>query len=319
MDAKALVDAAKTVIIVTHMHPDGDAIGSMMGVTHTLRSLGKTVYPAVDGGTPDHLAFIPGSKEVFPKLTDQTADLLICLDASDQKRLGEAGAYGFALGCPVLVIDHHATNVRFGKVNLIESITPATCELLVDWFDAISWSIPRDAAYALLTGIVTDTQCFRITQTTPDTLEKAQRLMRLGASLNEITQMTVNRRATSAFRLWARVMPSLKIEDNVIWAVITLEDRLAAGYTEEGGAGGLASLLIEADEANTVGVFIERIENRVELHFRAKPGYNVADLAFSLNGGGHIQASGATVTGELNEVVTRVVPLLKQAAKKTFR
>lgn len=314
-EAKALVDGAHRIIIVTHMFPDGDAIGSLMGLTHTLRALGKEVIPAVDDEVPKHLKFIPGSESILPKLTNETADLVISLDASDAKRPGEVGKYAFALGVPIIVVDHHATNTMFGTVNLVNWITPATCEVLVDWFTAVDWTIPQPAAFALLTGIVTDTQCFRISQTTSETLRKAQYLMTLGASLTAVTQQTVNRRSTAAFRLWAKVMPSLQIEDGVIWAVVDIASKKAAHYDEVGGAGGLASLLAEADEAFVVGVFVELPDHRVEMHFRAQPGYDVSKLAFNLGGGGHVQASGATVDGGLQETVDRVVPILKEAAR----
>jgi phosphoesterase RecJ-like protein len=315
-EAKALVESATQIIAVTHVNPDGDAIGSLMGLTHTLRALGKRVIPAVDGGTPAHLRFIPGSEGVLPALSGETADLVVSLDASDVRRTGVVGTYVLALGKPIIMVDHHATNTLFGTVNLLNPVTPATCEVLVDWFDAAGWTVPLEAATSLLTGIVTDTQAFRISQTTADTLDKAQRLMRLGASLTAITQQTVNRRATSAVRLWAQVMPTVKIEDGAIWAVIDRAAKHAAGYVEEGGAGGLATFLNEADEAFVTGVFIEKDDgNHIELHFRSQPGYNVAQIAFALGGGGHIQASGATVEGTLAEVVARVIPMLKTAAR----
>lgn len=314
-EAKALVDGAQTIIAVTHVFPDGDAIGSLMGLTHTLRALGKTVIPAVDDGTPDFLRHIPGSESVLKSLSTERADLVFSLDASDAKRSGKVGEYALGLGVPVIMVDHHATNTLFGTVNLLNPVTPATCEVLVDWFSAVGWTIPPDAAYALLTGIVTDTQCFRISQTTADTLRKAQLLMSLGASLTAITQRTVNRRSTASFRLWAKVMPTLQIEDGVIWAIVTPEAKKAAGYDEEGGAGGLASLLNEADEAFVTGVFIEKPDGRIEMHFRAQPGYDVSRVAFAVGGGGHIQASGATVDGPLDSAVTRVVGMLKDAAR----
>ena len=314
--AKALIDSATRIVAVTHIYPDGDAIGSLMATTLTLRALGKQVTPVVDGGTPPHLAFIPQSGGVASGLAPNfTADLVISLDASDTRRLGESGKAALALGTPVLMVDHHATNLLFGTVNLLNVVTPATCEVLVDWFDAMDWPIEKDAATALLTGIVTDTLAFRISQTTTDTLAKAQRLMLAGASLTAITQQTVNRRSTAAFRLWAKVMPTLQIENGAIWAVVDREAKQAAQYTEEGGAGGLAQLLNEADEAFVTGVFVERTNGDVEMHFRAQPGYNVGALALSLGGGGHILASGATVPGPLAEVVARVVPLLKEVAK----
>jgi phosphoesterase RecJ-like protein len=314
-EAAALVQAATRVIAVTHVNPDGDAIGSMMGMTLTLQALGKTVIPAVDTGTPAHLKFIPGSEAVRSVLTDETADLVISLDASDVRRTGEVGRYALALGKPVIMVDHHQTNTLFGTVNLLNAETPATAEVLVDWITAVGWPLSRDAAYALLTGIVTDTLCFRTNTTTADTLDKARRLMNAGAPLNAITQQTVNRRSAATFRLWARVMPSLQIEDHAAWVCIGLEAKREAGYEEEGSAGGLAQLLNEADDAYVTAVFVEKSSEAVEVHFRAHPGFNVADLARAIGGGGHILASGATVQGTLSEALALVLPKLKEVAR----
>lgn len=318
IQAEELVQAAHKIIVLTHVNPDGDAIGSLMALTFALRNLGKEVVAAVDGGTPHHLAFIPGSEEVRSDLKDVTeanADLVISVDASDVPRTGEVGQQALALGKPVIVVDHHKTNTLFGTVNLVNADTPATAEVLLDWFDSMEIKLTKDIAYCLLTGIVTDTLCFRVNSVTGDTLGKAHRLMAAGAPLNTICQQTVNRRSTAALRLWAHVMPTMQIEDHVIWAVVDQAARKAAQYEEEGGAGGLVQLLNEADEAYIAAVFAEKADGKVELHFRAQPGFNVADLAFKLGGGGHVLASGATTDGPLEATVTRVVPLLKEAAQ----
>ncbi len=316
--AEELVEAAKRIVILTHVNPDGDAIGSLMGLTLALRNLGKDVIPVVDGGTPHHLAFIPGSEGVHADLKDITADqidLVISVDASDAPRIGEAGKLAIAFGKPIIVIDHHKTNTMFGTVNMVDDATPATAEVLLDWFDSMEISLTKDIAYCLLTGLVTDTLCFRVNSVTGDTLGKAHRLMAAGAPLNTICQQTVNRRSTGALRLWAHVMPTMQIADGVIWAVVDLASRKAAQYEEEGGAGGLVQLLNEADEANIAAVFVEKADSKVELHFRAQPGFDVATVALALGGGGHVLASGATVDGTLETVIARVIPLLKEAVQ----
>lgn len=313
-EANALITAASRIIIVTHIFPDGDAIGSLMGLTHALRSIGKEVTPVVDGGTPDYLQFIPGSDVVRSDLNEITADLAITVDASDMGRTGEAGKQAFALGVPVIMLDHHPTNLLFGTINLLNPTAPAAAEIVLDWLDSLNISLTHDAAFALLTGIVTDTLCFRVSSVTSDTLEKAHRLMAAGAPLSEITQRTVSRRAPGVFALWASVMPTVQIEEHVIWAVLDRAARESAHYKEDGD-GGLVGLMIEAAEAYISATFRETKDGKVDLGFRAIPGFNVAQVALSLGGGGHIQAAGATVEGSLADVVARVVPLLKEAAR----
>ena len=314
-DTQPLIDAAQTIVLLTHVNPDGDAIGSLMGITHALMPLGKTLIPAVDGGTPGHLSFIPGSDQIHVDLKGiTTADLVISVDASDIQRLGEAGKVALAFGVPMIMVDHHRTNTGFGTVNLLQPDTASCAEIVLEWIEALSLPITPEIAWSLLTGIVTDTLCFRVNAVTSGTLEKAARLMAAGASLPIIAQQTVNRRSMSSFKLWAQVLPTMQNEDRVIWAVVDKSALKAAQYTDEGGAGGLVQLLNEADGADIAAVFREKPDGAVELHLRAQPGFNVASVALRLGGGGHVLAAGATIVGPISEAVTRVVPLLKEAA-----
>ena len=315
-DTRPLIDAAQTIILLTHVNPDGDAIGSLMAITHALRPLGKTLIPAVDGGTPGHLSFIPGSEQIRADLKGVTAaDLIISVDASDIPRLGDAGKQALALGVPLIMADHHRTNVGFGTVNLLQPETASCSEVVFEWIEALALPMTSDIAWSLLTGIVTDTLCFRVNSVTASTLDKASRLMAAGASLSEIAQQTVNRRSMTSFKLWAQVLPTMQNEDRVIWTVVDKNALKAAQYTDEGGAGGLVQLLNEAEGADIAAVFREKPDGAVELHLRAQPGFNVAAVALSLGGGGHILAAGATIVGPISEAVIRVVPLLKAAVQ----
>jgi phosphoesterase RecJ-like protein len=315
-DTRPLIDAAQTIVLMTHINPDGDAIGSLMGITHALASLGKTLIPVVDGGTPGHLSFIPGSDKIRADLKGITAaDLLISVDASDIQRLGEAGKQALAWGVPLIMADHHRTNVGFGTVNLLQPDTASCAEVVFEWVEALAIPMTPDIAWSLLTGIVTDTLCFRVNAVTASTLEKASRLMAAGASLPAIAQQTVNRRSMTSFKLWAQVLPTMQNEDRVIWAVVDKSALKAAQYTDDGGAGGLVQLLNEADGADIAAVFREKPDGAVELHLRAQPGFNVAAIALSVGGGGHVLAAGATIAGPVSEAVARIVPLLKESVK----
>lgn len=313
-EAARLVGDADRILVLTHVDPDGDAIGSMMGLTHALRAVGKTVISAVDGGVPDDLDFLPGTAAVLPALDEPDVDLVIVTDCSDVPRTGQVGQVALGLGLPVINLDHHVTNLRFGQINLVDAATVAASEGVLDWLDAMGVAVTDEAALCLLTGFVTDTLCFRTDNVKPETLGKAQRLMAQGAPLSEIVQRTVNRRTAAGMRLWQAVMPGIRLEDHVIWAAITRDLYAQASYTGHDDAR-LVGTLIQVDEAYISAVFREKENGTVEIGFRAVPGFDTSQIALALGGGGHKLASGATVAEPLETLVPRVVALLKAEAR----
>ncbi len=175
--------------------------------------------------------------------------------------------------------------------------------------------LTRDNALPLLTGLVTDTQGFRTSNVRPDTLGFAQKLMQAGASLTEVTQRTLASTPFQNIQLWKYVLPSVELKNGVISASVTQEDVHKAHLTDVTDAG-LVEFLVTANEAMISVVFKELTDGRVEIGFRCKPGYDVASVALSLGGGGHTQASGATVPGTLETVKERVMPLLVEAYRQ---
>ena len=318
-NVSALVRDAKKIALLTHLAPDGDAIGSLMGLSLALRSMGKEATPVVDGGVPQNLAFIPGSATVQPTLNGAQHDLVIALDCGDESRMGEAGKQVRAQLArkPLINLDHHWSNTRFGDENMVNTEWAATAEGVYEWLEALGVHLSPDVSQGLLCGIVTDTLCFRTDNTTPQTLDKAQHLMASGANLSYIVQHTLSRISTSTIRLWGQVMPTVRIEDRVIWVNVSIAARKTVGMTEGGDMkdGGLSSVLLQADEAYISCVFTEKENNKVELSLRAVPGFDVSQVAVALGGGGHRPAAGATVDGTLSEVEARVIPLLKEAAR----
>lgn len=315
--ATELVKAAQRIIVLTHLSPDGDAIGTLIGLGQALRESGKTVTLAVDDGVPSAFAFLPETNTVRANLKGIDADLVIAVDCGDESRMGEAGKQARKLKKPFINLDHHASNTRFGDLNFVDTKWSAASEGVLDWLDAMGIAISPTVAQCLLCGIVTDTLCFRTDSTTPQTLARAQRLMESGGNLIFVVQHTLSRVSTNTVRLWAQVMPTVRIEDHVIWATV---DRAALRMVGGNGNldikdGGLVNLILQADEAYIACVLHEKEGNKVELSLRAVPGFDVSSVAISIGGGGHKLASGATVAGSLAEVEARVIPLLKEAAR----
>ena len=273
--------------------------------------MGKKITAAIDDGVPADLRFIPGSDMVAPRVGSGDFDLLITLDSSDLERIGRAGAYGMAHSRQVINLDHHPTNTRFGNIHLIAPEAVAAVEIVYDFLAYLGENIELSTAYALLTGLVTDTQGFRISATNSRTLSIAQDLMSKGAPLSQIMARTLNRRSYEEVELWKLALPSVQLQEGLIFATIRQSDLRQVGL-EKSGDGGLVSYLVTVDQAKVSIVFKELPEEKVEIGFRAKPGYDVASLALQLGGGGHTLASGCTIKGSLQQAHDIVLPLAHQ-------
>lgn len=312
--AAALLAPARRVLVLTHVNPDGDAIGSMLGLASALRGLGKDVQTAVDEGVPPDLAFLPGSDAVHAALDGVQADLVIAVDCGDESRMGDVGQAARRSGAPLINLDHHRTNTLFGDANLVAPATVAAAEGVLNWLGRLGAPIDRVTALCLLTGLVTDTLCFRTDNVSSETLGKAQRLMACGASLTEIVQRTVNRTTYAGLRLWGLALPTVHLQGGVIWTAISREMFAQAGYGGHDDAE-LVSTLIKAEEASIAVVFREKGDGAVEIGMRAVPGFDTSEVAVALGGGGHTLASGATVREPLATLVPRVVALLQDAVR----
>jgi phosphoesterase RecJ-like protein len=321
------IQGARHILCISHVKPDGDAVGSLLGAGWLLRRLGKTPTLALQDGVPDEHRVLPGADMILSadlpayatEVVNRTFDLVICLDASSPDRMGTAYNPALHSAVPLLVIDHHVTNTRFGDLNWVAPDCAATCQMVAYLADALAVALAGELAECLLTGLVTDTLCFRTSNTDAEVLETAMRLMRGGANLAAITQQTVNRRPFSLIKLWSLILPTIHLEAGVIWATAdqTLFDLAGHPMTDIS----LSSFLVTADEADMSAVLVEKTDETssapaVECSFRAKPGFDVAQLAFAFGGGGHPPASGCTLPGTLAEIEALVIPAL-QAARRT--
>ena len=309
-----LIRNSANPLLVSHVNPDGDALGSLLGMGWMLDSLGKKSTLALQDAVPPEYSTLPGADRIVGvEAVADVYDLIICLDASSQDRMGKVYKAEHE-PTPLLVIDHHVTNTRFGTVNWVASECAATCQMLVELADALAISLQGALAQCLLTGLVTDTLCFRTSNTTPAVLETAMRLMQGGANLNNITENMLDRRPYSVLRLWGMVLNDVQMADGVIWASISRAQFAASGGDNQDD-GSLSSVLIRTVGAKISASFIEKMDESgqptVECSFRARRGYDISTVALALGGGGHPAAGGCTVSGALADVIAHVTPMLK--------
>jgi len=311
------------VLAISHVAPDGDAIGSLLGFDWVLRSANSNGFAqsarkltlACADPVPAQFQWLPGASEIISTPPAGPWDVVVGLDASDGARLGSPFRPADFGAAPIVIIDHHITNLRFGTLNYVNPAAVATSQIVVDLADALGAPISREAATCLLTGLVTDTLGFRTSNVTPQVMAVAMRLMEAGANLAEITERTLNHKPLNTLRLWGQALANVQINGRVVWATITrqMRDQVDAPLN---GDGGLVSQLINAPEAVIAAVFSETADGKIEIGFRAKSGYDVSQIALSLGGGGHPQASGCTVAGPLKAAEAQVVPLLLNATRQ---
>jgi phosphoesterase RecJ-like protein len=308
LQAKDLISRHQTVLLLTHQRPDGDALGSMLGLMHMLRSAGKKTYPVLAEGISSVFRYLPGSGDIRAELPS-AYDLCILVDCADSKRVSVPE--GATVRPPDLIIDHHVTNERFAAVNLVDPEATATAELIADISGDLGLSIPPEAAICLLAGVVTDTLGFRTPNTGLHTLDVVERLMRAGGSLPESIERSLHRRSFAAARYWGAGLSRLARDGDLVWTSLTLEDRRAAGYPGRDDAD-LVNILSSIDGSAVAVIFIEQDGGIIKVSWRVGAGLDVTGLAISFGGGGHPAASGANIEGGLDEVSGMVLARTKE-------
>ncbi|MBW7886218.1 MAG: hypothetical protein H3C34_27035, partial [Caldilineaceae bacterium] len=284
-----------------------------------LRHQAKQVTVAMPDALLAEFAFLPGADEIVgSEAVGSDYDLIVALDMSSADRMAEVFRADAHADIPIAVIDHHITNTRFGAVNWVQAECAATAQMLTYLAMELEVPLRGPLAECLLTGIITDTLCFRTSNTTPAVLEAAMCLQQGGADLAAIVSRTVNRMPFTRLRLWSLTLGSATLQDRVLWVTVRRDQLITAGQNDDDS--GLSSILSMVEEADMSAVFTEKIgkngQATVECSFRAKPGFNVGDLAYSLGGGGHAPASGCTLVGNLEEVVNRVVAALIEERRR---
>ncbi len=301
-----LIAEAGSFLLVSHIRADGDAIGSLLGMGLSLQAAGKRVQMALPDGPPSRYKHLPGIDQVR-YCAKEPYDLSIVLDCSDLARTGTL----LKGQVPDINIDHHITNLNFARYNLVDPKNVATSAILAE--NLPSWGLPitPGVAEVLLTGIVSDSLGFRTTNTSPQSLRTAASLMELGGHLSQIYQLELYQRSFEAARYWSRGLANMQRENGLIWTTLSLADRIESGYPGNDDAD-LVNILSSIEGMDISIIFTEQKNNNIKVSWRARPGLDVTSLALQFGGGGHPAASGADVSGTLEQVV----PAILDASRK---
>ncbi len=305
---KSRLAQAHAVLVTSHVRPDGDAIGSLLGMGLSLESAGKQVQMVLSDGVPSSFKHLEGADRIKTSIAG-TFDTFITVDCADFRRTGKLFE---ALSQPDINIDHHITNERFGRLNLVEGHEVATSAILTKYLPVWGFKITKGIAAALLTGIVTDTLGFRTSNVTPEAMRQTASLMETGADMPDLYMRGLVRRSYAAARYWGAGLSKLERQDGIVWGKLTLEDRKVAGYTGNDDAD-LINVISALDGFKVGMIFVEQTRNRVKISWRAlEAGINVSPIATRFGGGGHAAAAGADVEGALDDVIAKAVASTKE-------
>ena len=307
------LETAQSVYIACHIMPDGDAIGSLLALGLALGRLGKCCTLACADPVPLKFAFLADAHEVTSR-PPTTEELIATVDVSDIERLGSLYDETVFRSRPVINIDHHITNTRFGTVNLVQQL-PSTAEVVYTLLRRLGVAPDKEIAAALLTGLLTDTRCFRTGNVTARQLRTAAALMAAGASLTELTELIFNREPASTICLWGQALASVQTRGQIIWTEIdrAMMRRCNAAPND---ADGLVSFLASTMGVDAAIIFREKDDGRIEVSMRAGPGWDLSGVAVQLGGGGHPRAAGCTIADDLSVVRERVLGAVATALRE---
>lgn len=301
-EIKARFKAAQKVLIVSHVRPDGDAIGSLLGLGLALQNTGKQVQMVLADGVPASFRHLAGSDQIVKKAEGEV-DLVVSVDCSDLKRVGSVLE---PFGQPHINIDHHVTNLLFGEVNLVVPEAVATSEIITEHLAL--WGLPfsEDISNALMAGIVADTLGFRTSNMTAKVLRHAADLIEQGADLPEQYNRALLRRSYAAARYWGAGLSSLQKKDRLVWGTLRLVDRDECQYPGNDDAD-LINVISAIDDFDIAMIFVEQKNGTVKISWRSIPGIDVSRIALQFGGGGHPAAAGADIPGTLEEIQEKVL------------
>jgi bifunctional oligoribonuclease and PAP phosphatase NrnA len=293
-------------VMVSHVKPDGDTLGAGLALGLALKKLGKRVHYFQQDAVPRNLRFLPDSEHVARQLpSDLPADtLFVFCDMSDTRRAGEFLP-------PVdrentLDIDHHLGNALFGKLNYVLESECSTGSAVMHLLRGLHVPIDGDIATCILATIMTDTGGFMHSNTTPEALDLAAELMRLGARKEEITEEIFLKKRVAATRLLGRIIDAMRFEHDGRYCYSFVDDAMLAETGADGeDAEDMVNVLRGQDGVEVAALF-KAIDGEIRVSLRSSGRVNVQAAAKRLDGGGHFRASGLTYHGNLDEAFRAV-------------
>ncbi len=320
MSLKKVVECVKkhkNFLITSHTNPEGDALGSELAFYHLVRRLGKAATVINEDSLPYGYEFMPYKNKLIKfkdNLKDIKFDCFVALDCSDLARTGEVYRLN-SQRKPVLNIDHHISNQKFGDVNWVEPAASSCSEMIYKLYKSLLIPLDKDAAVLLYTGMLTDTGSFRYSNATSSTHRVVSELLKFNLDVPQIYKSVYENIPFEDMKLLSKILPCLRRETRgrIIWFQIKhnmlRSKKLSFDLSEH-----ILSFGRSIKDAEVVVLFKENlgVANEIRVNFRSQGKVDVNRIAQFFGGGGHKTASGATIRGKIDDVRRRVLTKIKE-------
>ncbi len=307
-EAVEAIRGASRLALACHIGPDGDAIGSMLGLAAAAVENGKEVYPSFGHPftLPGTFDFLPIDMLVAPDKVPPEPEVMVTFDAGSADRLGDLRGPAEHANT-LVVIDHHKTNEGFGTLNLIVPEAAATAEIVIELLDALEWEITPVVATALHVGLVTDTGRFQYSNTTPKTLRAAARMVEAGARPELIGRHVYEETPFGYLHAAGAVLARavLEPERRLVWSVLTVKDLNSSGIGLD-DTDPLIDALRVAQESDVAVLLKDLGGGRIKGSMRSRGRVDVGAIAETFGGGGHHNAAGFTVISTVEQVMDAI-------------
>ncbi len=306
----------QSFVLISHVRPDGDAIGSQLALGYALIAAGKNVRLINEDGLPDNLAFMAGSERIeLPPAEPLDVEVAIALDTATKPRLGDRALHAASKAKIWLNIDHHVSNPRYGDLNLIDATSPATGQILYQLITALELPMPAETRDAIYVAVSTDTGSFQYPSTTAKTYEMAADLIRRGLDVGTINSNTYDNFPYRRVELMRALLNTLELSDDGVVANWTLNDqtRIDLALMPEDSEGLID--IIRAIRGVQLAVFFEELhDGKIRVSMRSKDRrLNVCEIATEFGGGGHALAAGIRMNGPLGEAKKLVLGAIRRS------
>jgi phosphoesterase RecJ-like protein len=311
-DVAAALRQASSIVVVGHVGPDGDALGSMIALSLAARNAGITAVASFDEPfvVPEEMSFLDTSTLVPPADVPDTIDVGVVVDTSVPSRVGSL-VEKLDASDQLVIIDHHISDGEWGDRLLIDRTAAAAAELVYEVIMELGWDITPEVATALYTGIVTDTGRFQYSSTSPRTHEIAAHLLGKGVHPDVIGQKLFEEASFGYYSVASRVLERATLDQDhkFVWSLVTNDDLADAGISSH-ETDGLIDLVRMARGTEAACLLKVKGNGIVKGSLRSRGVVDVASIAGAFGGGGHHNAAGFTTTQSPEAIISEITALL---------
>ena len=308
------IKKAESIVLLTHENPDGDAVGSCLGMYLALKQLGKENVDVIIPEYPRTYRFLPNVNIVKKESKIQNYDLGIALDSATIKMLNGWSNY-FENAKTKIVIDHHGTNTMYGDLNFVNPDSPACTQILLTVFEYFGIEVTNEIGECILTGIITDTGGFQYKATRPETFEFAAKLLKAGVNVSEIYKKAMNTKTRANFELRRKAIDRMEFLENgkISFTYINKNDIEEVGATLDDHEGIVdEGRCIEGVE---VSIFLRETDKGYKASLRSNQYVNVSDVCLIFGGGGHRFAAGCNLNMSIDQAKEKIIGQIKLQLK----